>query len=133
MAGLANDPDLAVQLQVLALASPDLPELRAAGSQILARHISDPMFRAAAINGATGHELEMLQGLLTDTTLAGSTAGKTELFYELSDCVIRERSVEHTERLISLIASQPAGNDAAKEALLAGIADAIAQSQRAGS
>jgi mono/diheme cytochrome c family protein len=125
MAGLANDPDPAVQLQVLALASPDLPELRAAGSQILARHISDPMFRVAAINGATGHELEMLQGLLTDTALP-NTAGKTELFYELSDCVIRERSVEHTEQLISLIASQPADNNAAQEALLAGIADAVA-------
>jgi mono/diheme cytochrome c family protein/glucose/arabinose dehydrogenase len=126
LAGLANDPDPAVQLQVLALAAPDLPELRTAGSQILARHLSDPMFRAAAINGATGRELEMLQGLLTDNTFATETAGKNALFSELADCVIRGRSAQRTEQLISLIASQSAGNDAAKEALLAGIADAVA-------
>jgi len=125
MANLANDPDPAVQLQVLALAAPDLADVQPAAMQILARHLFDPMFRAAAINGSTGRELEMLQALLTDKTFAADIPGRTELFYELADCVIRGRNAGRTEQLISLIAAQPSSAMPQQEALLAGIVDAV--------
>ena len=125
MAGLADDPDPAVQVQMLALAAPDMPEVQSAASRTLAQHMSDKIFRAAAINGATGRELEFLQQLLSDQAFAGKMNGKTELMTELADCVIRGRSPVRIEQLISLVASQPADARREQQAMLAGIADAV--------
>jgi mono/diheme cytochrome c family protein/glucose/arabinose dehydrogenase len=132
MAALSNDPDPAVQVQVLALASPDMPAVQAAASELLARNMNVPVFRVAAINGATGRELELLQLLISDKAFADSSKGKTELFLELADCVIRGRSASRTAQLISLVAAQPASAAAAQEAILAGIADAVAPDPKSG-
>jgi mono/diheme cytochrome c family protein/glucose/arabinose dehydrogenase len=126
MAKLADDPDPAVQVQVLSLASPDMADVQTTASQILARHMSEPIFRAAAINGATGRELELLQLLIDDKAFAGNIEGKSQLFEELADCVIRGRNATRTEQLIALVAAQPASATAAQESILAGIADAVA-------
>jgi mono/diheme cytochrome c family protein/glucose/arabinose dehydrogenase len=125
MGSLANDPDPAVQVQVLALASPDIPAVQTAASQILARHMAEPIFRSAAINGASGRELELLQLLISDPAFAGSTQAKDQFFQELADCVIRGRSAERTGQLITLVSSQPPSAVAAQEAIMAGIADAL--------
>jgi mono/diheme cytochrome c family protein len=123
MQGLTQDPDPGVQLQVLMMASPDLPELVAAGNMILAAHLRDPIFRCAAIAGAAGRELEVLQALLGDPAFAAASAGQTELLNDLAECVVRGRSPQRIEKLLDLIATQP---KARQEAMAAGIVEAIA-------
>lgn len=125
MADLASDPDPAVQVEVLALAAPDMPDAQKAALRVLAEHVSDKTFRAASINGATGHELEFLQQLLSDSAFAGKSAGKMDFFKELSDCVIRGRSPARIAQLISLVASQPASAGPEQEAMLSGIAESV--------
>jgi mono/diheme cytochrome c family protein len=120
----ANDADASVQLQVLAMTSPDLPELVSAANKILAAHVGDPIFRAAAINGAAGRELETLGSILADKSFATSTKGVTDLLNDLAECVVRSRSADRIEKLFDLIASQP---PAAAAGLLSGITDAVAR------
>jgi mono/diheme cytochrome c family protein/glucose/arabinose dehydrogenase len=123
MQGLTNDPDPGVQLQVLVMASPDLLELVPTGNRILAAHMTDPIFRCAAIAGAAGRELEVLQAMLTDKTFAASAPGQGELLNDLAECVIRGRSPERIEKLFDLVATQA---KAREEAMLAGIVEAVA-------
>jgi mono/diheme cytochrome c family protein len=132
--GLVKDPDPTVQLQVLIMGSPDLPEVAAAATQILARHLDDPIFRAAAINGATGRELELLQSLLTDPAFAQATSSKSEatgeheILSEAAECIVRGRSAERIEKLLDLIGH---GKDkSAQQAMLAGMADALVPSAK---
>jgi putative membrane-bound dehydrogenase-like protein len=123
MQGLVHDPDLSVRLQVLLMASPDVPELQPTGAKILAAHVADPVFRAAAIAGAAGRELEVLQSLLTDSVFASADArGQTALLNDLAECVIRGRSPERIEKLLDLIAAQP---EAKQEAMLSGMVEAV--------
>jgi mono/diheme cytochrome c family protein len=129
-AKLAHDPDPEVQLQVLTMASPDLPEIQAAASAILAGHMGEPLFRAAAINGATGRELELLQTLLTDKSLASVTSGRKELLNDLAECVARSRSADRINRLLDLIASQPETAKASQEAMLTGVLEAVSPASR---
>lgn len=126
MQSLANDPDLAVQLQVLMMASPDVPELVPAGNKVLAAHLADPIFRSAALNGAVGRELEVLQVLLTDKAFAEESKGLSSLLNDMAECVIRSRSAERIEKLFELIAAQPASAKTQQEALMAGVADVLA-------
>jgi len=129
-AKLAKDPDPLVQLQVLTMASPDLPEIQAAATAILARHMGEPLFRAAAINGATGRELELLHSLLTDKTFASAKSGRKELLNDLAECVVRSRSADRIGKLLDLIASQPEGAEAAQESMLAGMLEAVSPASR---
>jgi glucose/arabinose dehydrogenase/mono/diheme cytochrome c family protein len=121
--GLMQDPDPSVQLQVLVMASPDVPELVPAGNKILAAHLTDRVFRGAAIAGAAGRELEVLQSLMADKAFAASAAGQSELLNDLAECVIRSRSPDRIERLFELVASQAKQSE---EAMLAGIVEAVA-------
>jgi mono/diheme cytochrome c family protein len=127
---LARDPEPEVQLQVLTMASPDLPEIQAAATAVLARHMGEPLFRAAAINGATGRELVMLQTLLTDRSLSGVKNGRKDLLNDLAECVARSRSADRISKLLDLIASQPGGAEAAQEAMLAGVLEAVSPAAR---
>jgi mono/diheme cytochrome c family protein/glucose/arabinose dehydrogenase len=121
---LADDPDVTVQHQVLLMASPDYPELQPAASKILAARAGEPLFRAAAIAGAAGRELEVLQSLLTDKAFdAAPAAGQTALLNDLAECVIRGRSADRIEKLLDLIAAQP---QARQQAMLSGMAEAVA-------
>jgi mono/diheme cytochrome c family protein/glucose/arabinose dehydrogenase len=126
---LARDPDPMVQLQVLIMASPDLPDVQAAANQVLAKHLDDPIFRAAAINGATGRELELLQSLLTDPAFGqassskSESAGEHEIFSEAAECIVRSRSAERIEKLLDLISHGKAKSS--QEPMLAGMADAL--------
>jgi len=126
MGSLAGDTDLAVQLQVLMMASPDVPELLPAGNRVLAAHLSEPIFRSAALNGAVGRELEVLQTLLTDKAFAGDAKGMNNLLSDMAQCIIKSRSPERIEKLLDLIAAQPASAKVQQEALMAGAAEAIA-------
>jgi mono/diheme cytochrome c family protein len=125
MGTLANDPDLAVQLQVLMMASPDVPELIPAGNKVLEAHLSDPIFRSAALNGAVGRELAVLQILLTDKAFAGDARGMNNLLSDMAMCVIRSRSSERIEKLFDFIGAQPANLKAKQQAMLAGAVEAI--------
>ncbi len=126
MGTLANDPDAAVQLQILMMASPDVPELVPAGNKVLAAHLSDPIFRSAALNGAVGRELEVLQILLTDKAFADDVKGMNNLLSDMATCVIKSRSSERIEKLFEFIGAQPANLKSKQEAMLAGAAEAIA-------
>jgi mono/diheme cytochrome c family protein len=123
---LAKDPDASVQFQVLVMGSTDLPDVQAAAKEILAHHLDDPIFRGAALGAFAGRELEMLQMLIGDRAFGEATAGKRELFAELAGCVIRSRSGERLEKLLEVVASQPAGARASQEAIMSGIAAAVA-------
>ena len=125
MTAMGNDPDPHVQLQLVATASADVPDVQKVAMGILARQLSDPIFRAAAINAATGRELELLDALLTDRTFADAEEGKKQIFNELAECVVRSRSADRIDQVLDLIAKQPAGSRAGQEAMLAGVADAV--------
>lgn len=122
---LANDPSIEVQLQVLLLASPDLPQLQAAANGVLERHMTEALFRGAALNAATGRELEVLDTLLKDKAFAASSTGKTDMLNDLAECVTRSRSADRISGLLDFIAAQPASAAAAKEAMLSGMTEAI--------
>jgi mono/diheme cytochrome c family protein/glucose/arabinose dehydrogenase len=123
MQELKNDPDPGVQLQILMMASVDVPELVPAGNAILAAHIADPIFRCAAIAGAAGRELEALQGFMNDPAFANPGKGQKDLYNDMAECVIRGRSPERIEKLFDLVAAQP---ESRAQALLAGIVEAVA-------
>lgn len=122
MLALASDPDPAVQLQVLAMSAPDLPDLQAAGTRILIQHLGDPIFRAAAVSGATGRELETLKNLLGNPAFAGD--GERALLSELADCVIQGRNPDKISQLIAQIAA--ISNTADQESLMEGVTEALA-------
>jgi mono/diheme cytochrome c family protein/glucose/arabinose dehydrogenase len=116
---LDKDPDPQVQLQTLMMTGPGMPELSPVGQRILAAHVSDPIFRAAAIAGAAGRELEVLQSVLADKS---APAGMNALLNDLAECVVRGRSPERIEKMVGLVAQQ---SGARQEAMLAGMAEAI--------
>jgi len=122
---LAQDPDPKIQLQVLFMASPANPELQTAASALLIRSLSDPMFRAAALNGAVGRELELINNLISDTAFVKAEKGQNEILNDLAECVVRGRSAERIEKLVDLIGAQPAAAKPFQQALLAGIVDAV--------
>lgn len=126
IAALANDSEAEVQFQVLTMGSPDLPDIQAVATGILARHIADPIFRGAALGAYAGRELEMLQMLIVTPAFAKAEAGKNELYAELAECIVRSRSGERLEKLLELVANQPASARASQEAIMAGIANAVA-------
>jgi mono/diheme cytochrome c family protein len=122
---LAKDPDPKIQLQVLFMASPANPKLQEAGTAILSRSLSEPIFRSAALNGAAGRELELLQNLLNDATFKGADpAGQKVMLNDLAECVIRARVSERVDKLFDLI-SQQEGNKDVVHALLQGTIDAL--------
>ena len=123
---LAKDPDPKIQLQVLFMATPSLPELQAAASAILIRSLGDPIFRHAAMNGGVGRELELIQNLIADPAFAQAEKGQHEILNDLAECLVRGRSADRIEKLLDLIAAQPAGGNGKifQAALLGGIVDA---------
>lgn len=128
---LAKDADDSVKLQVLISAGAiNLPEARAAGVAILAKHVSDPVFRAAVLSGAVGREIELLELLLKDPAFANAgrgagAKGADAVLNDLAECVIKSRSNERIEKLMSVIAGLQKEQSAAQHALLAGVVDAI--------
>jgi mono/diheme cytochrome c family protein len=123
---LAKDADPQVQLQVLSLATPENTELQTAANAILARHMSDPVFRSAALSAAAGRELELLQSMLADPALAKADEKQKDAMYnDLAECVIRGRSAERIDKLFELIAGLPAAHKADRQAMLAGVTEAI--------
>jgi mono/diheme cytochrome c family protein len=121
---LAKDPDEAVQFQVLVLGSPDLPDVQAAATGILARHLADPIFRVAALNAATGRELEAIQSVLAEKAFAGSMQ-TAAMLNDLAECVTRSRSADRIEKLLELIATRVTLEPKAAEAMLSGVVDAL--------
>src|SRR6185437_10834946 len=57
---------------------------------------------------------------------AEASAGKNALFLELATCVVKSRNGDRLEKLLELVAAQPAGARASAEAIMAGIAEAVA-------
>lgn len=124
---LAKDPDPTVQFYVLTLGSLNVAEAQAAATSILVAHIDDAVFRAAAISNAPGREVELIEGLLGNPTfVAKSGKGGADLVNDLAECLVRGRSPERIEKLLDLIASQPAARKAWQETMLAGVAEAVA-------
>jgi mono/diheme cytochrome c family protein/glucose/arabinose dehydrogenase len=121
---LAKDPDEAVQFQVLVLGSPDLPDVQAAATGILARHLADPIFRVAALNAATGRELEAIQSVLAEKAFAGSFQ-TAAMLNDLAECVTRSRSADRIEKLLELIATRVTLDPKSAEAMLNGVVDAL--------
>ncbi len=121
---LGKDSDPGVQLQALSMG--DVPELEKEVVAILLKHADDPLFRSAAISGAAGRELELVSSLIANKDLATAGKGSSEMFSDLAGCVVRGRSSERIEKLLELIAAQPAGAKAAQEALASGMAEAVA-------
>jgi len=121
---LKDDPDPAVQMQILVMASPDVPELVPLGNHILAAHLNEPIFRCAAIAGAAGRELEVLQALVKDKEFeAAPVQAQDKLLNDLAECVLRGRSPDRIDKVFELVSEQPA---ARQQALLAGIVEAVA-------
>lgn len=125
MSAMGNDPDADVRLQLVATGAADVPDVQQAAMGILAHDLSDPIFRCAAINAATGREIELLQTLLTDKNFADVEKGKREIFSELAECVVKSRSADRIDEALDLIAKTPAAQKQWQEAMLAGVADAV--------
>ncbi|HEX8913740.1 MAG TPA: PVC-type heme-binding CxxCH protein, partial [Humisphaera sp.] len=124
---LANDPDLAVQLQLVTLATPENVELQAAANRILAARLGDPVFRSAALSAAAGRELELLKSVSTDKAFAAAPAkAKESLYNDLAECVVKGRSAARIEQLFDLIAATPAAQKADRLAMLHGMTEAVA-------
>jgi mono/diheme cytochrome c family protein/glucose/arabinose dehydrogenase len=125
MAKLGADPDADVQLQLVATGSSDVPDVHQTAMGILSQQLREPIFRTAAMNAAAGRELELLQLLLTDKAFADAQTGKKQLLTELTECVIRSRSVDRINEVLDLIAKQPAGQKQTQEVMLSGVAEAV--------
>ena len=129
--GLAGDADDSVQLQVLISAGTiNSAEARAALLSTLTKQIGSPVFRTAALSGVVGRELELLDMLLKDEKFVAKMKGAdaknaAAILNDLSECVIKSRSADRVDKLLTLIANQPAGHASAQQALLAGVVDAI--------
>lgn len=124
MSHMGSDPDADVQLQLVATGAADVPDVQQAAMGILARQLSDPIFRCAAINAATGRELELMQTLLTDKSFADVLKGKKEIYSELAECVTKSRSAGRINDLLALINKVPADQKQWQVAMLSGVADA---------
>ena len=122
---LAQDPDPKIQLQVLLMANPNIPDLQAAASGVLIRSLTDPIFRHAAMNGATGRELELLQTLFADPAFGKAETGQKEILVDLAECLVRGRSADRIEKLLDLIAAQPVSAMAWQQELLTGMVGAV--------
>jgi mono/diheme cytochrome c family protein/glucose/arabinose dehydrogenase len=125
MAAMGADPDADVQLQLVATGSSDVPDVHQTAMAVLAHQLSEPVFRTAAMNAASGRELELLQLLLNDKAFADAEVGKKQLYTELSECVLRSRSADRINEVLDLISKQPATQKQAQEAMLGGIADGV--------
>jgi mono/diheme cytochrome c family protein/glucose/arabinose dehydrogenase len=125
MSHMGNDPDADVRLQLVATGAADVPDVQKAAMAILARQLSDPIFRCAAINAATGRELELMQTLMTGSSFADVLKGKKEIFSELAECVTKSRSAGRISDLLALIAKVPADQRQWQVAMLSGVADAV--------
>lgn len=124
---LANDPDLAVQVQVVAYSTPANRELQPTANKIIARHLSDPIVRSVALSASAGRELELLQSLLADAAFATAPAkDKQGFFNDLAECVVRGRSADRIDALFALISTVSDKQKADKLALVQGVAEAIA-------
>jgi mono/diheme cytochrome c family protein len=131
MAGMGNDSDAGVQLQLVATGSADVPDVQKTALNILARQTADPIFRCAAMNAATGRELDLLQMLLTDKAFSGAPSGIKELVLELAEGIVRGRSADRIEALLDFIAKLPPAQNRWQEAMLLGVADAVAPKAKA--
>lgn len=124
---LANDPDLAVRVQVLAYVSPNNVELQPVANKIIAQNLSDPIVRSVALSAAAGRELDLLKALLTDKGFESAPAkDKQSLFNDLAECVVRGRSAERIDQLFALIAEIPEKLKSDRQAIVQGVADAVA-------
>ena len=124
--GLANDPDPEVQIQVLSLATPDNVELQKVANGILARHLSEAIFRSAALSAAAGRELELMRLMLSDPQLAhAGDKHRQQMYNDLAECVIRGRSAERIDKLFDLIANLPAAQKSERQGMLTGVLEAI--------
>src|SRR5690606_18683146 len=123
---MANDKDLAVQLQLVAYSSPTNAELQPLANKIIARNLANPIFRSAALSSAAGRELELLQSLLADADSAKAAAkDKQSLFNDLAECVVRGRSADRIDQLFGLIAAIPEKQKSDRQAVVQGVADAV--------
>lgn len=125
MTAMGNDPDPDVRLQLVATGAADVPDVQKVAMGILAHELSSPIFRCAAINAATGREIELLQTLLTDKAFADVERGKKEIFSELAECVVKSRSADRIDQALDLITKIPAAQKQWQEAMLQGVADAV--------
>lgn len=125
MTAMGNDPDPDVRLQLVATGAADVPDVQKVAMGILAHELSNPVFRCAAINAATGRELELLQTLLADKLFADVERGKKEIFSELAECVVKSRSAGRIDGALDLIVKTPAAQKQWQEAMLQGVADAV--------
>ncbi|HEY2585767.1 MAG TPA: c-type cytochrome, partial [Tepidisphaeraceae bacterium] len=125
MSHMGGDPDADVQLQLAATGAADVPDVQQAAMGILARQLSDPIFRCAAINAATGRELELTQTLMSDKSFANVLKGKKEIYAELAECVTKSRSAGRINDLLGLINKVPADQKQWQVAMLSGVADAV--------
>lgn len=125
MTSMGSDPDPEVRLQLVATGAADVPDVQKVAMTILAHELSSPIFRCAAINAATGRELELLQTLLTDKAFADVERGKKEIFGELAECVVKSRSADRIDQTLDLISKIPPAQKQWQEAMLQGVADAV--------
>ncbi len=129
---LANDPDPEVQIEVLSLTTPDNAELQKAANGILAKHMNEGIFRSAALSAAAGRELELMQLMLADPQLSkADEKHKQEMYNDLAECVIRGRSAERIDKLLSLIANLPEAQKPERSAMMNGILEAIVPDPKA--
>lgn len=127
----AKDADPAVQLQILLCANAvDHPGTQKALASILARQVNDPLFRLAAVSGANGREMELLELLLANSAFAAADKGVLDMLNDLSECLVRGRNADRIATLLQKIASLPADKSRQKLAMLAGVADTTAPPAR---
>jgi mono/diheme cytochrome c family protein/glucose/arabinose dehydrogenase len=125
MSAMANDPDADVRLQLVATGSADVPDVQKAGLEVLAHHMTDPVFRCAAMNASTGRELDFLQTLLTNKSFAEAPDGTKQLMVELAEDITKARRADRIEGLFDFIAKLPDAHKQWQLALLTGMADAV--------
>jgi mono/diheme cytochrome c family protein/glucose/arabinose dehydrogenase len=113
LAKLVEDPSVDVQI-ALAFQLSAWPEAQDALGQLLRKAGKHLMVRDAAISGLRGRELEVLEMLLAK----GKSAPRPVLS-GLAQAVMAERRAARVQKLLALIAAQPANSDA-QLAVLAG-------------
>lgn len=121
LATVMDDPRPMVQLQLLLT----LGEFRKAFAEramarILTRH-GDAVFRAAAISGLEGRELEMLERLLADAAWQSRDGQKGKTFSELAGAVFREQSPARVTRLLDVALAQTASRRWRSDAIVEGV------------
>lgn len=111
-----------VRLQLLLALGAFRGETRAENMMAeIVTHHDDELFRAAAVSGLEGRELEFVERLMTRPEWQEDAPGRRQLFSMLAMTVLNEQDADRVGRLFAMAAEQPASQAWRRDALIGGI------------